>query len=352
MSRSAKRVALLAALLLATIVSLLATLRAPATQPGPSADVRSSQSPRPPFVMFRTLAPPEGHGRVATLSLATRDATRQVGGLSCLRLHYAGGRGLCLVQETAENPPTYAAFVFDESLTRGVRFALSGVPTRVRVAPNGRRAAITTYEEEERPEGERLATHSIIVDLQSGQVLADLREFRLELGAFAAVPGLSPVSSAVAGRADVEAPIGAKAEPLDFSSVAFEPDSDRFFATLTTSSERFLVAGSVDQRALRIIRPGIASEGLSPDGRHLAIKRLIDERGAWQLGVIDVQSWNERDLRQGSSSVDDQVEWWDDRHVLYHDMDGDTTSVWILPVDGVNGPRVAIKDAYSAAVQR
>jgi hypothetical protein len=256
---------------------------------------------------------------------------RQVAGLSCMRLHYAGGRGLCLVQETAENPPTYAAFVFDESFTRGVRFALSGVPTRVRVAPNGRRAAVTTYEEEERTEGERLATHSIIVDLESGRVLADLREFHVDGGA------LLPAASQ---------------EPLDFSSVAFEPDGDRFFATLTTSRERFLVAGSVDQRRLTIVRAGIASEGLSPDGRHLAIKRVIDERGSWQLGVLDLQSGNARDLRQSSSSVDDQVEWWDDRHVLYHDVDGDTTSVWILPVDGVNGPRVAIKDAYSGAVQR
>jgi hypothetical protein len=201
----------------------------------------------------------------------------------------------------------------------------------VRVAPNGRRASITIYAEEEGPEGERLATNSVIVDLESGKVLADLREFHIDGGTV--LPALGD-------------------EPRDFSSVTFERDSDRFFATLTMSVERFLIAGSVDQRQAKVLRAGVASEALSPDGHHLAIKRVVGERGFWQLAVIDLRDSSTRDLRQDSRSVDDQVEWWDDRHVLYHDIDGETTSIWILPVDRDAGPRVAIKDAYSAAVQR
>jgi hypothetical protein len=331
MSRGATRVAVLAVLLTTGIVSLLALLQSGTSHA--RRDVRSRAAPglRPPFVMFRTLAPPEGHGRVAVLSLRTRDATRQVAGLSCLRLHYAGGRGLCVLQDTVENPPTYAAVVFDASFTPRIRFPLSGVPTRVRVAPNGSRAAITTYGEEERPEGERLATTSVVVDLESGRVLADLREFQLDGGSLLSARG---------------------EEPRDFSSVTFERDSDRFFATLTTSGERFLVAGSVDRRRLSVIRAGVASEALSPDGQRLAIKRLVGERGSWQLGVIDLRDSSTHEVRQGPPSVDDQVEWWDDGHLLYHDADGETTSIWILPVKGDRGPRVAIRDAYSAAVQR
>jgi hypothetical protein len=321
---------MLAALLTTGVVSLLALLysRTSQTTTDPSSDAPAGV--RPPFVMFRTLAP-EGHGRVAVLSLRRRDATRQVAALSCLRLHYAGGRGVCVLQDNVENPPTYAAVVFDASFTPRARLSLPGVPTRVRVAPNGARAAITTYAEEERPDGERLATNSLIVDLENGKVLADLREFQLDGGTLLPASGL---------------------EPRDFSSVAFERDGDRFFATLTLSAQRFLVAGSVDERRLTVIRAGVASEALSPDGRRLAVKRLVGERGFWQVGVLDLRDSSTRDLRQGPPSVDDQVDWWDDGHVLYHDVDGETTSIWILPVEGDAGPRVAVRDAYSAAVQR
>jgi hypothetical protein len=96
----------------------------------------------------------------------------------------------------------------------------------------------------------------------------------------------------------------------------------------------------------------VAAEALSPDGRQLVVKKSVGDRGYWQLAVIDLRTWSERNLLQGPHSVDDQVEWLDEDHVVYHDADEDSTSLWILPVDGVHGPRVLVKDAYSAAVQR
>jgi hypothetical protein len=108
----------------------------------------------------------------------------------------------------------------------------------------------------------------------------------------------------------------------------------------------------MSERRLTILRGGVASEALSPDGGRLAVKRLLPERGFWQLAVIDLGTWAERDLRQGPRSVDDQVEWLDHEHLVYHDVDGESTALWMLPVDGVNGPRILVKDAYSASVQR
>jgi hypothetical protein len=70
------------------------------------------------------------------------------------------------------------------------------------------------------------------------------------------------------------------------------------------------------------------------------------------LAVVDLGTWAEHDLQQGARSVDDQVEWLDDEHVVYHDADGEGTALWMLPIDGVNGPRILVRDAYSAAVQR
>jgi hypothetical protein len=293
----------------------------------PSDDAGRHPAP-PPFVIYRALAPREAYGRVALLELRP-GAEPRVSSLSCLRLHYAGGRGLCAIQQPRNEAIVNVVQVFDRSMIAAREVVLDGIPTRLRVSPNGRYAAITTYAEEETPEYERLATRTRFIDLRSGRQLGDLRDFRIE---FHESPALSG--------------------PMDFSSVAFERDGDRFFATLSTEAERYLVAGSLRERRLTVLRPGVASEALSPDGSRLAVKRLLPDRGFWQLAVIDLRTWTERDLRQGTRSVDDQVEWLDDDHVVYHDVDGESTAVWALPVDGENGPRVLVKDAYSGAIQR
>jgi hypothetical protein len=67
-----------------------------------------------------------------------------------------------------------------------------------------------------------------------------------------------------------------------------------------------LLAGSVAEGRLTVLQRGVANEALSPDGHRLAVKKLI--AGRWQLAVIDLATWTERDLPQGPNSVDDQVE--------------------------------------------
>ena len=316
-------------LLTAVVGALVVSLQFSESASGSSGSGTRRQHPlAPPFVIFRTLDPPEAHGTVALLKLGPARAERQLTTLSCVRLHYAGGRGLCVAQETIAGEPGYAAYIFDRALTRGPRIELAGVVTRVRVAPDGRRGAVTTYFEEETPAGERLAIDTTVVDMRSGGLVADLRGFRIDADGFS-VP----------------------APPIDVGSLAFERDGDRFFASISTSAERYLVAGSIDQRRMTILRPAMASESLSPDGRHLLVKKPGPD-GFWQLAVIDLHTWSERNLQHGRRSVDDQVEWLDNEHVIYHDTDDTRTSLWMLPVDGINGPQVFVKDAYSGAVQR
>ena len=283
----------------------------------------------PPFLIFRTLAPRDAHGRVAMLPLSSDDPTRHLTPLSCARVHYARGAGLCLVYERVQDVTVYAAYTFDRWLRRRQRIPLGGVPTRARVSPNGRRAAVTTYAEEESPQGERLVTQSVIIDMRAGRVIGNLRDFRVVNDGQPAITG-----------------------PVDLSSVAFEGDGDRFFATLTTPTERYLAAGSVNERRITAIRAGVANEALSPDGNHLIVKRLVSESGFWQLAVIDLRTWAERDLKQGTRSVDDQVEWLDNDHVMYHDVVDDTTAIWMLPIDGITGPSVFVRDAFSGSAQR
>ena len=319
---------LASAALLVGAASVVAWLRAGNGTVSPAAVVLGDLVLKPPFVIFRTLAPQDAHGHVAVVSLDPGEAARHVSTLACARVHYAGGAGLCLVIESAPDSSINVAYVFDHTFTRRHRLVLPGVPTRARVSPNGRRASITTYAETEAPEGERLVTDSVIIDVASGSVLANLRSFRIEHEG-------PPLTG-----------------PVDISSVAFEPDGDRFFATLATATTRYLVAGSVDERRLTTLRDGVASEALSPDGRHLVVKRRGAGPAVWRLVVIDLHTWAERALNQGSRSVDDQVEWLDNDHVMFHDVVDDTTAVWMLPIDGITAPRVYLRDAFSAATQR
>jgi dipeptidyl aminopeptidase/acylaminoacyl peptidase len=312
--------------LLALLVGTLVSFVAPTGGRGGGAR-RSNRLADPPFLVFRTLAPGRWFGRLAVLPLGTPDRSLQFTGLPCVRAHYAAGRGICIVQEQLRSTAQHAAYVIDASFTRGRRVPLSGVPTRVRIAPDGRRAAITTFAEEETAAGERLATDSIVVDLPTGRVIARLRDFNVQSDG----PQLEG--------------------PIDIAGVAFESDGDRFFAAGTTGTTWYLLSGSLSKREMTALRSGVASESISPDGRHLVVKKRRDD-GFWQLAVLDLRTWNERELQQGGRSVDDQVEWLDDEHVVYHDADEATTSIWMLPIDGVNGPRVLVRDAYSPAVQR
>jgi hypothetical protein len=281
-----------------------------------------------PFLMFRTLAPAAVHDRLAMVPIGDSGDRRLVTALSCARVHFAGRNGLCLVEETDERATRHAAIVFDERFQQRHRVPLAGVPTRVRIAADGRLAAVSTYAEEESPAGERLALETILVDTTRGAVLADLREFVLD----------------AAGH-----DIGT---PRDFAGVAFAADSDRFYATVTTPTSRHLVIGSVRERWLRVLgAAGFTSEGLSPDGRRLVVKRVSD-RGFWQLSILDLASMSERPLDHGMRSIDDQVDWLDDRTIIFHDATGSSTGIWQMAVDEQTGPELLMADAYSPVAVR
>jgi hypothetical protein len=331
-----RRATSLVAAALAVVFAIAAVIYLSVSRQGPR---RATPPPAPkvvqatapiaaPFVMFRSLAPDDFHGRVAMVAVGGSDVNRYVAALSCARVHYAGGTGICMVEEAVGKDVKHVAFIFDSTFTRGKRIELAGVPIRGRVSPDGRRAAITIFREAHSPGGaERVATESFIVDVTNGRIVADLREFALD-------PGSEPP------------PAG----PLDFSSVAFGHDGDRFFATLTTTAQTYLAAGSMAARRLTIARTGVANEAMSPDGKRLVVKKR-DGR-SWQLFVLDLATMTEQALNQGPGSVDDQVEWLDNAHVVYHDATENGTGIWSLAIDGVTTPRLLVADAYSPSVQQ
>jgi hypothetical protein len=63
--------------------------------------------------------------------------------------------------------------------------------------------------------------------------------------------------------------------------------------------------------------------------------------------VLDLRTGRETSLSE-SRSIDDQIEWLDNNHLVY----GDGRDVWVVSPDGSGRPRILIPNADSPAVVR
>jgi hypothetical protein len=82
-----------------------------------------------------------------------------------------------------------------------------------------------------------------------------------------------------------------------------------------------------------------------------AFKKRIGARGWWQIVVLDLETMAEKPVWSETSSVDDQVEWLDAQHVMYHLANGSTgADIWVAAIDGSGPPRILVPGAYSPAV--
>ena len=131
--------------------------------------------------------------------------------------------------------------------------------------------------------------------------------------------------------------------------MTFAAQSDRFYATLASGGRTYLVEGSVSGRQMRTLRENVECPSLSPDGQRLAFKKRVGGllRPVWQFHVLDLATMTETPLAE-SRSIDDQIEWLDDRQVLY----GDGSTVWVAAADGSGQPRKFLSQASSPTVLR
>ncbi len=135
---------------------------------------------------------------------------------------------------------------------------------------------------------------------------------------------------------------------MNFWGVTFTRDSDRFYATLATGGNIYLVEGSVRERTLRTIHDDVECPSLSPDETRIAYKKRAGPGGKrWRLHVLDLTTMREAPLAE-TRSVDDQVEWLDDRRVLY----GLEEQIWMAPADGSGSPRRFAERGDSPTVLR
>jgi hypothetical protein len=126
-----------------------------------------SSAPPAPFVLFRDATPGELFGRVAIVRLPINSETRFVTPISCERVFYASGAGICLVSDEKKLPVRYSGFTFDSTFTPRHTFALTGPPIRARVSADGRRAAFTVFETGHSYADESFSTRTTILDTAS-----------------------------------------------------------------------------------------------------------------------------------------------------------------------------------------
>jgi hypothetical protein len=233
--------------------------------------------------------------------------------------------GICLAQRRAFPTRAYSARFFDARQRVLGSVNVDGNPSRARVSPGGRYAAATTFVGgDSYAAAGAFSTRTVIFDARRQRALANLEEFRI---------------SKDGRRID--------AADFNFWGVTFDGDSGRFYATLATGSHHYLVRGDVTTRRATVLRDGVECPSLSPDGRRLAFKARVGDPFQWRFHILDLASGKVTELPE-ERSVDDQIEWLDDRRLAY-DRD---EIVMQVAADGRSAPSEFLARANSPATVR
>lgn len=292
--------------------------------------------PLPPLLFyFRANAFEHNFGQLAVASIDAMDKVQYSAELRCNRVHFAGGIGVCLsLEKTGPNFAISSATRFDQTMKKIWTTRLVGVPSRVRVSPSGRLAAVTLFRFGESYASLKFSTQTEILDTRTGEVLADLERFTVTRD----------------GREF-------KSPDFNFWGVTFTGNENVFYATLWSKNSTYLVKADLGRHTAAVIHDGVECPSLSPDGTRIAFKKRIGTNDvAWRLTMLDLRDGRERSLGE-SRSIDDQVEWLDNSHVLYglssgNVLVGASADIWLLSTDATAAPRLFLKGAFSPAVFR
>jgi hypothetical protein len=270
-------------------------------------------------LMVRAVDPanPRLNGRVYEVD--DGKVRRRSADLACERIYYAGGRGICM--GVAASGVDYEATIFDSKLKPVDKIALTGLPSRARVSADGRYGAMTVFVSGdaylESPSA--FSTRTTIVDMSDGTQVGQLEQFDV--------------------RKD-----GKPFDAVDFNfwGVTFAKEPNRFYATLGTGGEHYLVEGNIRAKTMRVLRDGVECPSLSPDNKRIAYKSRIAGENRWHLRVLDLNTLDDHSVAE-SHSIDDQVEWLDDDTLAY----SDETNVYTVSADGGGEARLLVRDATS-----
>ena len=270
------------------------------------------------------------YGRVQFHPLAGPDNAQTSTGMLCERIYFAATRGVCLIR-TPSNPfvAIVSATIFGPDLQALFSLPGEGIPSRVRVSPDGRYAAFTTFVGGDSYLDSQFSTRTMIIDIDSQQYLGNLESFQVfrDGQAFRSVD-------------------------FNFWGVTFADDSNLFYATLRTKGENWLVQGDVRQKRMQLMHKEVECPSLSPDGTRIAFKKLQSNK-TWRLYVLDLATMAETPLAE-TRNIDDQVEWLDNQHVIYEWSQAGSGKMDVREAnaDGSGVSTVFLADAGSPAVIR
>jgi hypothetical protein len=278
------------------------------------------------FAVFRDLdrtrSSTYGFLSVAPLDRDGTPGRREPAGTSCSRVAFAAGHGICLdVVGTA-----IKATLLDARLKPTHHLTLTGIPSRARISPDGRWAGTTAFVVGHAYAAPgQFSTVATIIDVATGRKVGELeRDFHVT----------------VDGRPFTD-------RDRNFWGLTFAADGDTFYATAAAGSRTWLIKGSIRARTATAIHANVECPALSPDGTRIAYKKAIRrDPTVWRFTVLDLATGKETPLAE-TRSIDDQLSWLDDSHVLY--ADGDETT-WEVPADGTGRPRVWMRAADSPTV--
>lgn len=277
----------------------------------------------------------DNYSKLAFVNPAHPDAPQFAEKLFCDIVSFANGNGICL-QANRGVFTTYAATLFDSNFATRVTFPLHGGPSRTRVSPDGKIAGFTVFLTGHGHVSLDFTTETLLVDTLAGNVIADLeKDLRVTREG-------KPF----------------RAKDFNFWSVTFTPDWKSFYCTLSSGGAHYLIRGDIVARTAVVVLDNVECPSVSPDGTRVAYKKrfIIDGRLIWQLRVLDLATQRETPLAE-KRSLDDQIEWLDNDHVLYTVSDNpesssETTNVWQADANGTGTPVLFLPKAFSPSVVR
>lgn len=300
----------------------------------PVADAAAlAEAARRPHLLFRSTELGRQYGQVGLLQLDHPDTPPLMTALTCERIHFASGQGICLTA-TRRMVTSYRAELFNSRYQTGATIPLAGVPSRARMAPGGGMAAFTYFVGGDSYAAAGFSTRTLLIEPAKGATLVHLEELTVKRrGALF------------------------KAADFNFWGVTFARQPGRFFATLASGGTSYLVEGDAFARTATVLREAVECPSLSPDNKRIAFKRRMPGmRVLWRIHVLDLGSGVETVVAE-ARSVDDQVEWLDDATIVYALPNATvkaqrSTDVWAVPADGSGAPRLLLANAESPAVVR
>ena len=300
-----------------------ATLPSTAQKPARLAPVAAG--PKPKSVLVRAVDPKRAtlEGRLYSVDPTGEATPRVVKGPACLRFYEAGGSGLCLT--VARSGVDFRAKILDRAGNVRNTLTLTGVPSRARVAPNGRLGAMTTFVTgDSYTTPGQFSTRTTILNLAKGKPLVELEKFKVTKD----------------GQR-------IRSQDFNFWGMTFAKDSDEFYATLATGGHHYLVHGRVSTRSLEVLRDNVECPSLSPDGTRIAYKRRDGKPWHWRLHVLDLRTGADVATAE-RRPIDDQAEWLDNARLLY----GIGVDVFVVPADGSGSAQRFLAHAASPSTQR